>query len=278
MKTAQVSKTKVLLAFSAEVYPKEPSLEAVTRLDKEYEDEKQGADVKVYDTLPIRQFDKWTTEKKNLVFFVELELISRTLLDLDDLDITSLASSDDGSDDCYSNSDATSIRWSVSTKAVSPIAHVNIECPIPPNGGENDYDVTSSHMVFLAQDPHLPLAWHTRVHVYLVPLYPRNEAEKPRCLTSQGGIRNNPVFSPTARLLPNDDCGVIATSGKIAWLEKREDPSYGDRNRIMIFDMNKDCKCGITEKWDRSPVSVRWGKDDKTLYAVAEVWCIFIAH
>lgn len=269
MKTARSSPHGALLAFSAEVYPEDPSLDAVARLDKEYEDKKNGADVMVFDKLYIRHWDTWTTEKRKLVFYLELKKSSGNsdavaTPDDDSFDVHSLPSTDDG----FESSDKDAKHaWSVIGTPSSPLANFEpsaIECPVRPFGDNSDFDLTASHLAFVSKDPHLPEAWHTRMHVYLVPLRPRSEDErKPRCLTSQGGARSSPVFSPLAKTGSHG-------KGKLAWLEMRKDGYEADRNRIIVYDLEKDVKFGISESWGLSPGSVAWSEDDSTLFVTAE--------
>jgi hypothetical protein len=104
------------------------------------------------------------------------------------------------------------------------------------------------------------------MHVYIVPLHPKNEYEKvPRCLTSQGGARSHPKFSPIAK--NKGETG----QGKLAWLEMRKDGYEADRNRLMVYDLEKDVRYGLTENWDSSPGSFAWGEDETTIYIGMEV-------
>lgn len=275
LKVTRTSSSKALLAFSAEVYPEDPSLDSVKKLDEKYAKELDGAEVQVFDKLFVRHWDTWTAKKKKLVFYLELEkkadpVSKRTSAkQLDELDIQSIDSSDDEDE-----SEATSSlgprppHWSILSTPVTPLAGLdNIECPVGPFGDAGDFDMTPSHLAFVSKDPHLPEAWHTRMHCYIVPLQPRNEEEKkPRCLTSQGGARSSPIFSPSAKA-----GGRTSDKGKLAWLEMRVDTYESDRNRVMIYDLERDVKYGLTEDWDLSPGSIAWGEDEATLYVTAEV-------
>ena len=270
MKTARSSPDGALLAFSAEVYPEDPSLDAVARLDKEYEDKKNGADVTVFDKLYIRHWDTWTTEKRKLVFYLELKKGSdgnsaaAAPADDDSFDVHSLSSTDDEDESAHRDAKH---AWSIVGTPSSPLAGFEpsaIECPVRPFGDSSDFDLTASHFAFVSKDPHLPEAWHTRMHVYLVPLRPRSEDEKkPRCLTSQGGARSSPVFSSLAK-------SGSRGKGKLAWLEMRKDGYEADRNRIIVYDLEKDVKFGISESWELSPGSIAWSEDDSVLFVTAE--------
>ena len=277
----QISNLQAILTFSAEVYPENPSLDAVAHLDVEYEEKKEGADYMGFDQLFMRHWDTWTTKKKKLVFYVELKRMTGTVKCVhQNTRSQSLHNVDDGCQDCVNEMEAKTGSWSVISSPLSLLANLpNIECPSGPHGDKHDYDLSSRHLVFVAKDPNLPPAWHTRMHVYLVPLYPQNQNDRiPKCLTSQGGARSSPVFSASAKAQRSSKHEHETAVGKIAWLEMRKDGYEADRNRIIIYDLQKDRKYGISETWDASPVSVRWGKDDKTLYAAAEVSGILISR
>lgn len=260
--------------FSAAVYPEDPSLDSVKQLDEKYERELNGAEVQVYDKLFVRQWDTWTTKKKKLVFYLELEKKADPVFRptwskvLDKLDVHSIDSKDDSGPQRSFPSTLLPQEWSVLSGPVTPLAGLeNIECPVGPRGDSSEFDVGGTHLAFVSRDPHLPEAWHTRMHCYIVPLHPRNEEEKkPKCLTSQGGARRAPVFSPSARIR-----GSNASKGKLAWLESRVDTYGPDRYRVMIYDLDLDIKFGLAEDWDLTPESLAWGWNEATLYVTAKV-------
>lgn len=265
LKVTATSSHTVILAFSAEVYPEDPTLDAVAKLDKKYTKAKKKSDVMVFDQLYIRHWDTFTSEKKQMVFCLELEKKSgsgsTTAKELEELDIQSLPSTDDG----HSDADG---EWTTIGIPTTPLAGMkNVECPVRPFGGSEEFDFSSDGMLtFVSKDPNLPEAWHTRMHVYIVPLQPKNASEKtPRCLSSMGGARTSPCFSPGAKGKHH------AGYRKLAWLEMRKDGYEADRNRVIVYDLDTDKRHAISEDWDNSPSSVQWGEDDNTLYAVAEV-------
>lgn len=262
------------MAFSVEVYPDEPSLDAVDRLDKKATDAKKGADVQVFDKLFVRHWDAWTTEKKKLVFCVNIAKRSELSVhddESDDVDLCSVSSEDNSNAEVNNGTkSAKDAVWRMTSKPASPLAGFhNIECPGKPFGGTNDFDVIANHLAFVAKDPHLPEAWHTRMHVYVVPLFAKNEEEKkPKCLTSGGGARSYPIFSPSAKAQANSR----EKKGKLAWLEMRKDGYEADRNRIMVYDVETDQKYELLERTTAfSPTSLTWGEGDSTLLGAADV-------
>src|ERR1700761_1482919 len=63
---------------------------------------------------------------------------------------------------------------------------------------------------------------------------------------------------------------VISNSGNVvAWLELAEDGYESDRAKVVLYDLTTSTRLKITEGWDRSPDSISFNKDDKTLYLTA---------
>lgn len=78
-------------------------------------------------------------------------------------------------------------------------------------------------------------------HVYPVQIYivDLEGKSKPRELTSgKQGATHAPVFS--------------AQGDKVAWVELDLDGYESDRGKIVIYDLEKDVRYTLTQKWDRS--------------------------
>lgn len=137
-----------------------------------------------------------------------------------------------------------------------------LESPIPTDGGTNHFDVGREGIVFVARDPDLNPATHTRCAAYYVPksdLMSVNIAE-PIKLEVGGfeGWATSPVFSPNGR--------------SVAFLQMKIDGYESDKNGIIIFNNfastneQSDRPQGFEllqdddgkEFWDRSPSSVMW--------------------
>lgn len=58
---------------------------------------------------------------------------------------------------------------------------------------------------------------------------------------------------------------------KVAWLEMKKDGYEADRNRVVVYTIESGERQVVTEKWDRSPKSVKWSEDGEGLLLVAEV-------
>jgi dipeptidyl aminopeptidase/acylaminoacyl peptidase len=138
-----------------------------------------------------------------------------------------------------------------------------LESPIPPFGGADHFDISVSRwLVFVAKDPTLNGAYHTKQNLYLLNL----QGGKPTKLEIPGfnGATSGPVFSPDGT--------------QIAFLSQREDGYESDKNQIFVIpaleSLNEQRHLFKTDdgkgKWDRSPGSLIWSVDSKTLYAVAD--------
>ena len=144
-----------------------------------------------------------------------------------------------------------------------------LESPIPPWGGQDNFDLSATGVGFVAKDPDLNPATNTKSNFYYVNVdYSPNGPtySEPVRLEIEGleGASTAPAFSP---------------SGKgVAFLQMRENGYESDKNRIIVdFDVgNPATTAKLLEpddqkrSWDRSPSSVTWSNDEKTLFLIAE--------
>ncbi|PFH53996.1 hypothetical protein AMATHDRAFT_53711 [Amanita thiersii Skay4041] len=144
-------------------------------------------------------------------------------------------------------------KWVFGNQFFSPLKGTDHHCPVEPFGGTDDFDISETHIVYTTKDPMLPEAWHTKQNVYIVDFLGQ---EKPKELTSgkQGAI-HNPIFN--------------AQGTKAAWLELDEDGYESDRAKIVIYDLQKNVRFRLTQKWDRSPDSLAFSKEGNFIYFTA---------
>ncbi|PPQ63625.1 hypothetical protein CVT24_004378 [Panaeolus cyanescens] len=204
------------LVFSAYVYP-DGNLTTVAEQDKAWEN--RGNTALVYDTTYVRHWDVWQEKKGPQLFSVKLE-------------------KDAGG------------KLGFAQVISSPLQGTGHYSPVEPFGGEDDFDVSETHIVYTTKDPKLDQAWHTKQNVYIVPIA---GGQEPKELTSgkQGAVHSV----------------VFNTKGnKAAWLELDKDGYESDRHKIVIYDLEKDVRFTVTQDWDRSPSALAFSKDDTFLY------------
>jgi len=95
--------------------------------------------------------------------------------------------------------------------------------------------------------------WSTDFDLYLAPV---DGSGRPRCLTEKNKAWDtSPVFSPDGRIL--------------AYLAMARGGYESDRLRIVLRRWPGDAERVLTESWDRSPSSICFSADGKTIYATA---------
>ena len=141
----------------------------------------------------------------------------------------------------------------------------NLEAPIPPFGGQDDYDLGSNAIVFVAKDPALNPATDTKSNLYIVTVSESTYSE-PTIVEAEGlrGASSAPALSP-------DGTGV-------AFLQMKQNGYESDKNRIILCaDASKPFSTIELLRsddgkgaWDISPSSITWSADGKSLLLVAE--------
>ena len=159
---------------------------------------------------------------------------------------------------------------------VSPMKWVNalrgtgLYSPLPsPHGSSNDFDISSSGIVFLAKDHTGGSVNFTSINVYYIPLKTFTELSKPRpqliTVREFEGRSSNPIFSPDG--------------GSVAFLKKKHPIDRNDRNRLIVINHIRDFRAHMSmndvptqvsnREWHLSPFSIAWADNGKELYAVA---------
>jgi hypothetical protein len=146
-----------------------------------------------------------------------------------------------------------------------------LECPIPPFGGAGDYALGPLGVAFVAKDPDLDPATHTKQNLYICGWEATTDdryaaLNKPFKFPIRGfeGAAAHPTFSSSGL--------------KLAFTIMKEDGYEADQNQVFLIEWNSRDAMRKTsffqtvaaERWDRSPGSLVFSNDDKTLYAVAE--------
>lgn len=146
----------------------------------------------------------------------------------------------------------------------------NLECPIKPFGGADNFDLSPSGAIaFVSKDPDLNPALNTKCNVYLVNVDSWTQAPNaaPKRVNVKGfeGASTAPVFSPDGT--------------QVAFLSMKRNGYESDQNRIFVvgdLEANKleaSSEHGLVASqagWDRSPSSVAWSCDGKAIFVTAE--------
>lgn len=139
---------------------------------------------------------------------------------------------------------------------------------MPPFGGAGDFDISKYGLVYIAKDPELDPALHTKTDLYFVPLKTFAETEAPPPVViktgSLKGYCGSPTFSPDSKSL--------------AFTRMQVDGYESDKTRLMVIpdieDLGNVQEFFETDDgdgaWDRSPSSLLWSHDGKELYLTAE--------
>ncbi|KAI8576488.1 hypothetical protein K450DRAFT_274726 [Umbelopsis ramanniana AG] len=129
----------------------------------------------------------------------------------------------------------------------------NLESPVLPFGDAANFDLSPNgkQLAFVSKISGPEGAWETSQHVYLVSTDGNSE---PVAINHDiPAAANNPVFAP---------------DGTLAYLQMLEPKYEADRNRIVLYDGKT--RTYVAENWDRSPSSLVFSKDSKTIFVTAE--------
>ncbi|KAJ5151226.1 uncharacterized protein N7482_010478 [Penicillium canariense] len=190
---------------------------------------------RIYDSIYVRHWDTWLSTTFNAVFSGTLKR----------------KKGGQGANSRYSSEDSLK----------NLLAGVkNLESPYPPFGGSSDYDISGDGkwVAFKSKAPELPRANNTASYIYLVP---HDGSKKPVAIngpdspgTPDGveGDSSSPSFSPDSR--------------RIAYFQM-EDISYeSDRRTLYIYTIGSEKTIpALAKNWDRSPDTVKWTADGKSL-------------
>ncbi len=140
--------------------------------------------------------------------------------------------------------------------AVDVMKGMDADSPSKPFGGSDEYTFTpdGKSVVFTARDVGREEAWSTDLNLYVSP---SDGSAKPRCLTEANKATDTqPAFSPDGKTL--------------AYLAMSRAGYEADQYRIMLKPWPDGEARRLAEKWDRSPGSITWSANGRTLYASAE--------
>lgn len=129
------------------------------------------------------------------------------------------------------------------------------DAPTRPFGGMEEVSISpdGKQIAYLARTGTRDIAWTTNTDVYLV------------------GADGKGTVNLTAANKAYDFSPTFSPDGKTLAVLSMARPGYeADRQRITLIDMASKRSKVITEAWDRSPGSIEWSRDGRTIYTSAE--------
>jgi dipeptidyl aminopeptidase/acylaminoacyl peptidase len=147
---------------------------------------------------------------------------------------------------------------------VRPVADGNVvdvmkgmdaDTPSQPFGGPEEITFTPDDkgIIFTARNVGRQEAWSTNFDLYYAPV---DGSEPPKCLTSDNEAWDTcPAFSPDGKTL--------------AYLAMSKPGYEADQFRIMLRDWPAGGTRQLAENWDRSPSTIAWSADGRSIYAAA---------
>jgi dipeptidyl aminopeptidase/acylaminoacyl peptidase len=130
------------------------------------------------------------------------------------------------------------------------------DSPTHPFGGMEEVAISpdGKTIAFVARVGGKSIAWTTNTDVFLVAA---DGKSKPAALTAANKAYDfSPTWSPDGK--------------SIALLAMAKAGYESDRMRITIYDAKTKKVRTVTEEWDRSPGSITWSADGKTIYTAAD--------
>lgn len=206
--------------------------------NKEYEAKKRSSAM-LYDSVMVRHWDEYVTPNKNAIFHGILQRRNEL-----------------------------NARYSLG--ALTNILNSSrLESPMPPWGGADHFDLSTKGVGLVARDPELKDAFNTKSNYYYVEIKddPRGlKYKSPVKIEVEGleGASSSPVLEPNGE-------GAV-------FLQMKQNGYESDKNRIILVADNTkpDSALEIIRSnngkglWDRSPSSVIWSNDGRTLFVTAE--------
>lgn len=139
---------------------------------------------------------------------------------------------------------------------VDVMAQMDADTPSKPFGGIEELAFTpdGKGIVFTAKDVGREEAWSTDHDLYYAPL---DGSQPARCLTEANRAWDTqPAFSPDGKTM--------------AYLAMSRPGYEADRFRVVLYNWQDGSTRVLTENWDRSPGSLCWSGDGKTILVTAD--------
>jgi dipeptidyl aminopeptidase/acylaminoacyl peptidase len=144
-------------------------------------------------------------------------------------------------------------RWNTAGEPTDLMKGVDADCPTKPFGGPEEFNWSPdgqeiAYTVQLGSD----IAWSTDLNIYLVK------------------VSGGPSQAITADNKATDVAPIYSPDGKTIAYRSMTRPGFeSDRLRIKLYDRASGKSRTITEDWDRSPGSIEWTPDGKSMLVTA---------
>lgn len=232
---------------------------------------KKHSSGKTYSDLFVRHWDSYVTENKNSLWYGRLEKTCNKN------SIHNELYESPGTDQNHIERDQKHpsthpSAWKLAGQGLTNLlANRGLESPVPPFGGANDFDLSSSGIAFVARDPDISPALYTKTNLYFVPLVTFTEAcpPAPQLISTPGleGYSASPVFSP---------CGK-----SLVFTRMRSKQYESDKPRLLLVPSVYAIADGACAEefyatddgegsWDLRPEWCIWSNDGATLFVTAE--------
>lgn len=223
-------------------------------------EKKPLSSAKVYTSLFARHWDAWVSENRNAIFYGTLK--------------KSPPSGLSAAGRVHNSSPSPTVYTLAASGLTNILAGTGLQSPVPPFGGASDFDISATGIVFVARDPSLSPATHTKSDLYFTPRH---------ALISTIGDSKAPAPRPqlvkTGKLRGYAGAPTFSHSGKsVAFTRMRHDQYESDKTRLLllpsVLDLANVQEFYATDDgeggWDRRPDTVVWSEDDSELFVVAE--------
>ncbi|CAO3616765.1 unnamed protein product [Cunninghamella echinulata] len=148
-------------------------------------------------------------------------------------------------------------HYKLKTTPRNLLKNTDLQSPGFPLGDSSDYAISKdgNELAFVSKITSRENAWQTSQYVYTIRL--DDENAQPIAINDDiPAASSGPVYAPQ--------------SGRLAYLQMKTPQYESDRNRIVIYNKEKEGRIEIVSDWDRSPSQLIFSNDETTLYAVAE--------
>ncbi len=233
-------------------------------------DKKPHATGKVYTSLFVRHWDAYVTENTQAIWYGSVRPHPAAPEEEEETEdgrrrryVLAGAGGDDGAGLGLTNA----------------LAGTGLQSPVPPFGGAGDFDIGARGLAFVARDPAMSAATHTKSDLYLVPLasFTETPAPAPRRVRTPGlrGYAAAPAF----------EGGASGGGRRLAFTRMRALSYESDKPRLLVLDDVAGAMAGHEAAlvarelypsadgegaWDARPEAILWAGDGRELYVTAE--------